>query len=798
MAIKDQNFYGLNVIKSLADLQNNDEALSNLGLVKNDLIKINGISGSGADRADLQALSNLTEYVQRSYVAHSREIEQQSFILGESADVEKTLRGNLEVVGMLGGSAIKFKYYDSDTDSLAIADISTSRVSSWSSTVEFPTSTSPIQYGFDVEVIGSVTAENIEIFSEVQDVIFPDSEEPTHKIETTINGETVYLYAMKNLPLIFEGEFRSLRANCELIQVGNVSWRIFYVDNPQLSLKFPNQGSGGVSEIVVGDSAVRRKNIEIYHNPNNYFSIEIPSAGIKTLPSAEILYLDQLNLSGNNINNFPNINQFAPSLTRLNLSGNDFTLGDTLSLRFFTNSVLDLLPGSLAELSLGNCFKGEITANLVTKFTSLDILDLSSSSFLQFFGLIPALPTTLTEINLSGNIFEGEVPSSIKNNTLLEVLDISNNKITDYNFSLSSNNLKTVNISQNQGLNIPNLSDSTTLEIFDANALPMQGATGIIEDPVITNALLDTSNNYKFKDCTGLKTLNFANSGVTGPIPKFEGNTSLESFRALNSKISGGYTLDPANSDYVINIDTFEDCANSLEVFSIRSSRLLDLPIHPEAFLGLQNLITLEIISFNNGVSGELPLIYDLNNAATINLSSNRLTGTVWPSINSPNLFYLDLSNNLLTGETPAYSLNNLQYLYLNNNGFTKFNAPRSNNLINLFLQFNELTGVIPNLSDPAGANLENLVQMDLSNNNLNDYVSGSFANLSSLLRLDVSANDLPQASINAIINDLYINYENNNRSGVIVNLAGNAQPGPVAVQQVDYLRTIGRWSVTI
>jgi Leucine-rich repeat (LRR) protein len=163
----------------------------------------------------------------------------------------------------------------------------------------------------------------------------------------------------------------------------------------------------------------------------------------------------------------------------------------------------------------------------------------------------------------------------------------------------------------------------------------------------------------------------------------------------------------------------------------------------------------------------------------------------VWPSISANgNFSYINLSNNQLSGTIPKYNNNNLQYLYLNNNNFTEFKAQVLPNLLHLYVHFNNIQGTFPDLS-----NLVNLQILYANNNQFDDYDAGSLATLGSVAKIELSDNSFGSAAVNLIINDLYINYENNNRSGVIVNLGGNATPGVTAQQQIAYLQSNG-WSI--
>ena len=130
---------------------------------------------------------------------------------------------------------------------------------------------------------------------------------------------------IKNLPLIFEGEFRSLDITVELFAAGFTSYRIFYVDDPLLTLKFENVGGESTESILdISDTLTRRKNIEIYHNPDKYRLISLPNCGIQSLPNATIDNLIELDLTNNSINTFPDVNFFAPALSILKISKNNY------------------------------------------------------------------------------------------------------------------------------------------------------------------------------------------------------------------------------------------------------------------------------------------------------------------------------------------------------------------------------------------------------------------------------------------------------------------------------------------
>ena len=799
MSFKNTNFYGLNVSKVLTDVLNTKTSVTNLGLNEQDIAKIHETAAAGAVSTDFESLSNLDQYIQRSLTAYTKEVDAYTDILSFSADPQNKLRGNLEVEGVLGGSALKYQYYDGAEANpelrVKIADISTSRTSSWSSPVPAPVATSPIQYGLDVDLLnGVLSSPNLEFFKEVQDVIFPDSEIPTHKIKTILDGEPVYLFVMKNLPLIFEGEFFNVVANVELFVNGFVSYRVFYVDDPLLTLKFENiGGETTTSTLRATDTITRRKNIEIYHNPDNYRSIAIPGAGIKQLPAATLDALDLLDLSRNELTNFPDINFFAPVLTSLTLNSNNFSLADEIELSTLNDNIIDRLPSTLIELNLGNCFRGPIDADLAAGLPSLQILKLeSTSNSLKFTGALPEVPANIKEFNVSNNLFSGAIPESLFSAVNLSRLDLSGNlelgaDQTSINFpEYTSIVLEFVDISGTVHL-IPNLSNRILLEEFNADGCNLYDT--VQGNPKIFDVV---SESYFFENCTSLEVLSLIGADVSGPLPPvFAGNNSLREIRLLNTQFSGTY-----NTGYALNKDMFVDCLDTLETFTFSSFNLVDQEIHPEFLLGCTALKDLEIQGLNQFFTGGLPQINGVTSLVTLIVTATGITGNIWPSIsNQVNLSFINASNNNLSGDIPAYSNPSLRFLYLNNNSFTSFSKLDTPNLNRLYIHFNEITGIFPDLSA-----LTNMSVLEANNNQFNGYTSGSLRTMTSLSRLDLSVNNLGSPAINAIINDLYLNYEDSPRPGVIVNLSGadNGVPGTsTTLSQIAYLRDQAGWSIT-
>ena len=104
------------------------------------------------------------------------------------------------------------------------------------------------------------------------------------------------------------------------------------------------------------------------------------------------------------------------------------------------------------------------------------------------------------------------------------------------------------------------------------------------------------------------------------------------------------------------------------------------------------------------------------------------------------------------------------------------------------------MSGSIPDFSGCS-----KIQRIYLYNNQLNDYNNGSLSTNTRLRVLYLQNNNLSQSSINKIIEDLFTNFENFERSGVIVNLTNNTAPGgnDEVLEKLDYLRREAKWSIS-
>ena len=615
MALRNPKIFGLDVTKNLADVRDKEIALEFLNIPRRTLNVIQGSANAGATRGDWVSLSRLTDPIYKTLDRSFQESSSYGGLLDSRAGTERTLFGNLNINGSISGNAVRFRYVDFATSAVKIADISTSRVSAWSSSASPAIATSPISYGARVS-IRSTGALQFGTQSgtsgpRLQTSITPqvkefDSEFPTHKISCTIGGSTVVLYAMKGIPVVFTGFFRDLNASITLTSplTNNTpaSWKIVETGNANNFSNFTNQGNT-TSSIAYRSSISRERYIQFYYNPDNIQKITLTSASITELPVVKFNAATHINFSSNQLREFPDLTTITPILTSLNLIANPLHQSSIPTERKLNQSVVDKIPTSLTELYLGQTFYGSITQNIIaTRFTGLKVLYLSRGGGQYFHPdsddatcQLPNVPNTCETYQVQSNDFRafGTTSGSAKTiNDLTELvtLDLYGNYYLSGTVNINASNTKIQSI--NTGYtNLPlptglaGKSSFTTLyHHYARNAGP-----------------LIVSGNYLYEGCNSLSTLYLYASSVTGALPKFT-NAALSYLELRYTGLTGGGPSDTSN---VIPEKTFENCTD-LSYMLLQSGNLLTAPIHPNAFSYTPNLYYLWYISYGR-TTGSVP-----------------------------------------------------------------------------------------------------------------------------------------------------------------------------------------------
>ena len=117
-----------------------------------------------------------------------------------------------------------------------------------------------------------------------------------------------------------------------------------------------------------------------------------------------------------------------------------------------------------------------------------------------------------------------------------------------------------------------------------------------------------------------------------------------------------------------------------------------------------------------------------------------------------------------------------MRFFYASNNIIDSIGTLSNLNSLNYFYAAdNQITGTIPDFSSAA----PNLQFIGIDNNSFTAYVAGSLRTMTRLRSLNLKDNNLTTQTVDTILEDLLINYNNARRSGVTINLTGTGMGAP-------------------
>jgi len=822
--------FGLNTEKSFADVVNPTEALLNLGVDTRDVDIIRPLPDLGLSRNDLKTLSGLDFDIKKEAISISADLSESIQLIEDSASVRNPIPFDLIVDNALQAGSFKYKYLDyTETDLNNLikgADISTSRLSSWSSFDSPPTSTSPIFYGGDLIVNPSGTGRSQ---LRITGLDFTDepvgrkysAEVPTHLITLNIGGVDKQFYAMQGIPIEFEGFFRNgtVRHRVDSFAPGILpTWEIENLDDGRLTV-FEDQGLNLMSSnaVSISDFKARERKLRFYYPPNNIKELNVSGISATQLPNDILPELTHYYFTSNLIQDLPNLAVITPKLSVVDMSRNALYSGvDTEA-----NVELNKLPTSITRIEANYCFRDSTRIDLssYTNLVRLGIFGTYSGTYMRDSGPTPAVnSSTIESYSIYGHLY-GRLDRSVADAPNLSYINIQYNNITSMldddgvtpiEIAFQSENL-TQFYSLSNSHNIIDFSGQQNLRVYfhrySRGLFSPNPGSASITGKFNNMPALDYVNFYacdargditnEFSNLPALRVIDLRYSRVHGRIANssFFGTENLRYLR-LAGAAGGedGRTLGQIDngSGGTTNVTNFfeEDCfKTTLGMFDIIviSNRVVtgELPDLTEnrrlwrlyvAATGLSGGLAKQ-----NGFSSNVNLRY-------LYLHANQIEEPV-PQINSNTVYRIYLYGNRLYGRMLPYACPSASHIYMQNNNIgLNSSGVEDPNL-----------GAIPDFSA-----CRNLRELNLGNNYFTGYTPGAFRSITLIRNINLSNNNISRVDAFNILADLVTNWETNNRSGVIVNLTGNGKftEGDILADEIyggylTFLRTAG-WSISI
>lgn len=512
---------GLNIAKSLIDVDKPSEALANLGLRINDLNLIRGLSDAGIDVTELHTLSGLKDDQNRIFDALDNGSVRAQFLANQFKEVNVDQEYNYSINNRMIAGAIKYGYIDYDeptvtllsglsnvssgtlnatsftdsetnttktlvvgdviriggsssltsgdykvhtspqpsatavklvqlngssyTESLSDlsgatfslvrywdvkqADISTSRVSSWSPIGVAPADPdSYITYGAKLSCTGEfLSTTNLGLTQEPVPQEFR-AEQPTHNIQLNINGEFKTFPAMKGIPLTFR-----ITAGAPGIFVGvnepflsdaegtiPVAFKRFDIQNqafvgqptesaPNTVTNLEKSYTGKAAQYNPSQSN-RQADIQIFYPPDRINYLDMNALFMNEFPFIVLPSLTSIEISNNQFSVLPDFATIAPSLRRLYASENPLFAGEnflddlgvtypdgsttTQQKNLVAQAQLNRIPPTVEDLRLQDCFSGNIGTISLAHITNLEKFKIGNASSNNLTDRITSTGTT--------------------------------------------------------------------------------------------------------------------------------------------------------------------------------------------------------------------------------------------------------------------------------------------------------------------------------------------------------------------------------------------------------------------
>ena len=320
----------------------------------------------------------------------------------------------------------------------------------------------------------------------------------------------------------------------------------------------------------------------------------------------------------------------------------------------------------------------------------------------------------------------------------------------------------------------------TTIYLYSNNLVgPLPGTlgnlVGLVNLTLSGNGL--SGSIPSFATNTTLQELTLGGNQLSGPIPSFATNTALQDLRLGPNQLSGSIPSFATNTALQVVDLSGNQLSGSIPSFATHSA-LRDLRLGFNQLSGaIPSFATntaLQVVDLGgNQLSGSIPSFATNTALQVVDLGGNQLSGSI-PSFATHNaLRDLRLWFNQLSGAIPSFATNTaLQDLRLGPNQLSGAIPSFATNtaLQDLRLGPNQLSGSIPSFATNTA-----LQVVDLGGNQLSGSIP-SFATNTALQVVDLSGNQLsgsiPSFATNSALRDLRLGF--NQLSGAIPSFATN------------------------
>jgi Leucine-rich repeat (LRR) protein len=397
---------------------------------------------------------------------------------------------------------------------------------------------------------------------------------------------------------------------------------------------------------------------------DNALSGTIPDA-LRQLTQLVLLFLDHNKLSGTLPASLGGLSQLAAvGIDNNHLSGtipNSFgQLAKLAELVSHINMLSGTMPAALGQLRRLNTLEfgtNQLTGTILASLGQLPELRAVALDTNQFTGAIPSnwsvAAHKLNLLHVNQNKLSGTIPASLARMPMLLSLNLSGNRLT--------------------GTIPASLRQLSSLQVLMLHNNQLRGSVAELFNP---------------SKQRNLSTVQLSGNHLTGTLPAAAFLLpSLNSFAAVDNCFEGplpeGAICHSANLDALIldGLHSAPSCVRSVTV----SHSAFKLGQFPSCLLTLPRLTTLHLSG--NGLTGSFPAGVNISIALKdLSLSHNLLTGEIPANLLHRNWYKLDLSFNRLTGTLHSAG------------------AAPYGNATDLSMQHNRLSGVIPGSMQRVGS----------------------------------------------------------------------------------------------